>query len=54
MARPLRLIASTEGAALETSSRLSCATCVLEREICRQRDGWLLVVAHDQGCRSIR
>lgn len=54
VARPLRLIASTEGAALETSARLSCDLCVMRRQIERDRDGWRLTVWHARGCRNAR
>lgn len=54
MARSLRLIASTEGAALETSARLSCDRCVMRRQIERGRDGWHLTVWHARGCRNAR
>lgn len=54
MPRPLRVIASTEGAALETSARLSCDLCVMRRQIERGRDGWHLTVWHARGCRNAR
>lgn len=52
MSRILRITTTSERGAIETSNRLTCPHCILQRDFLKTRDGSvILTIAHERACR---